>query len=68
MLGKRGSAAAGETLVAMTLGLAACSSSGGRIVPEFQFGMSRRACRRFVGDIFGAPLTIEGLLAWAWVL
>jgi cytochrome d ubiquinol oxidase subunit I len=31
------------------------------IVQEFQFGMNWSAYSRFVGDIFGAPLTIEGL-------
>jgi len=34
------------------------------IVQEFQFGMSWSAYSRFVGDIFGAPLAIEGLLAF----
>src|SRR5215471_8218955 len=33
------------------------------IVQEFQFGMNWSAYSRFVGDIFGAPLAIEGLLA-----
>src|SRR6476660_5939513 len=34
------------------------------IVQEFQFGMNWSDYRRFVGDIFGAPLAIEGLLAF----
>jgi cytochrome d ubiquinol oxidase subunit I len=34
------------------------------IVQEFQFGMDWSAYSRFVGDIFGAPLAIEGLLAF----
>ncbi|NUR99039.1 MAG: cytochrome ubiquinol oxidase subunit I, partial [Kribbellaceae bacterium] len=31
------------------------------IVQEFQFGMNWSAYSKFVGDIFGAPLAIEGL-------
>lgn len=34
------------------------------IVQEFQFGMNWSAYSRFVGDIFGAPLAMEGLLAF----
>ncbi len=34
------------------------------IVQEFQFGMNWGNYSRFVGDIFGAPLAIEGLLAF----
>src|SRR5690242_9156652 len=34
------------------------------IVQEFQLGMNWSAYSRFVGDIFGAPLAIEGLLAF----
>jgi cytochrome d ubiquinol oxidase subunit I len=34
------------------------------IVQEFQFGMNWADYSRFVGDIFGAPLAIEGLLAF----
>jgi cytochrome d ubiquinol oxidase subunit I len=34
------------------------------IVQEFQFGMNWSAYSRFVGDVFGAPLAIEGLLAF----
>lgn len=34
------------------------------IVMEFQFGMNWSAYARFVGDIFGAPLAIEALLAF----
>ncbi|GAA4611415.1 cytochrome ubiquinol oxidase subunit I [Saccharopolyspora hordei] len=34
------------------------------IVQEFQFGMAWSAYSRFVGDVFGAPLAMEGLLAF----
>ncbi len=34
------------------------------IVQEFQFGMNWSNYSRFVGDIFGAPLAIEALLAF----
>jgi cytochrome d ubiquinol oxidase subunit I len=34
------------------------------IVQEFQFGMNWSAYSRYVGDVFGAPLAIEGLLAF----
>ena len=34
------------------------------IVMEFQFGMNWSDYSRFVGDIFGAPLAVEGLLAF----
>ncbi|HEU5355120.1 MAG TPA: cytochrome ubiquinol oxidase subunit I [Actinocrinis sp.] len=34
------------------------------IVQEFQFGMAWSEYSRFVGDVFGAPLAIEGLLAF----
>ncbi|MCG8656633.1 cytochrome ubiquinol oxidase subunit I [Yimella sp. NH-Cas1] len=34
------------------------------IVQEFQFGMNWSAYSRFVGDIFGAPLAFEALLAF----
>jgi cytochrome d ubiquinol oxidase subunit I len=34
------------------------------IVQEFQFGMSWSAYSRFVGDAFGAPLAMEGLMAF----
>src|SRR5512143_2816959 len=33
------------------------------IVMEFQFGMNWSEYSRYVGDIFGAPLAIEALLA-----
>jgi cytochrome d ubiquinol oxidase subunit I len=33
-------------------------------VQEFQFGMNWSSYSRFVGDIFGAPLAMEGLLAF----
>ena len=35
------------------------------IVQEFQFGMNWSTYSRFVGDIFGAPLAIEALLAFS---
>ncbi|WP_240371402.1 cytochrome ubiquinol oxidase subunit I [Anoxybacteroides rupiense] len=34
------------------------------IIQEFQFGMNWSEYSRFVGDVFGAPLAIEGLLAF----
>jgi cytochrome d ubiquinol oxidase subunit I len=34
------------------------------IVQEFQFGMNWSAYSKFVGDVFGAPLAMEGLLAF----
>ncbi|BCI53682.1 cytochrome ubiquinol oxidase subunit I [Mycolicibacterium litorale] len=34
------------------------------IVQEFQFGMNWSEYSRFVGDIFGAPLAFEGLVAF----
>jgi cytochrome bd ubiquinol oxidase subunit I len=34
------------------------------LVQEFQFGMNWSSYSRFVGDIFGAPLAMEGLLAF----
>ncbi len=34
------------------------------IVQEFQFGMNWSAYSRFVGDVFGAPLAMEGILAF----
>ncbi len=34
------------------------------IVQEFQFGMNWSAYSRYVGDVFGAPLAMEGLLAF----
>jgi cytochrome d ubiquinol oxidase subunit I len=34
------------------------------IVEEFQFGMNWSAYSRFVGDIFGAPLAMESLIAF----
>ncbi len=34
------------------------------IVMEFQFGMNWSEYSRYVGDIFGAPLAIEGLMAF----
>jgi cytochrome d ubiquinol oxidase subunit I len=34
------------------------------IVQEFQFGMNWSSYSRFVGDVFGAPLAMEGLFAF----
>lgn len=34
------------------------------IIQEFQFGMNWSVFSRFVGDIFGAPLAMEGLFAF----
>lgn len=34
------------------------------IIQEFQFGMNWSVYSRFVGDIFGAPLAVEALLAF----
>ena len=34
------------------------------IVQEFQFGMNWSEYSRYVGDIFGAPLAMEGLMAF----
>jgi cytochrome d ubiquinol oxidase subunit I len=34
------------------------------IVQEFQFGMNWSAYSRYVGDVFGAPLAMEGLVAF----
>ncbi|MBC9954669.1 cytochrome ubiquinol oxidase subunit I [Leucobacter sp. cx-42] len=34
------------------------------IVQEFQFGMNWSNYSRFVGDVFGAPLALEGLIAF----
>lgn len=34
------------------------------IVQEFQFGMNWSSYSRYVGDVFGAPLALEGLLAF----
>ena len=34
------------------------------IVQEFQFGMNWSAYSRFVGDVFGAPLAMEALMAF----
>jgi cytochrome d ubiquinol oxidase subunit I len=34
------------------------------LVQEFQFGMAWSDYSRFVGDVFGAPLALEGLLAF----
>jgi cytochrome d ubiquinol oxidase subunit I len=34
------------------------------IVQEFQFGMNWSEYSRFMGDIFGAPLAVEALLAF----
>ena len=34
------------------------------IIQEFQFGMNWASYSRFVGDVFGAPLAVEALLAF----
>jgi len=34
------------------------------LVQEFQFGMNWSAFSKFVGDVFGAPLAMEGLVAF----
>ena len=34
------------------------------LIQEFQFGMNWSAYSRFVGDVFGAPLAMEGLAAF----
>ena len=34
------------------------------LVQEFQFGMNWSDFSRFVGDVFGVPLALEGLLAF----
>ena len=34
------------------------------LVQEFQFGMNWASYSRYVGDVFGAPLAMEGLLAF----
>lgn len=34
------------------------------IVQEFQFGMNWSEYSRFIGDVFGAPLALEGLAAF----
>ena len=34
------------------------------IVQEFQFGMNWSTYSRYVGDIFGAPLAMEALIAF----
>jgi cytochrome bd ubiquinol oxidase subunit I len=34
------------------------------IIQEFQFGMNWSTYSRFVGDVFGAPLAMEGLVAF----
>ena len=34
------------------------------LVQEFEFGMNWSSYSRFVGDVFGAPLAMEGLLAF----
>src|SRR6478735_1541784 len=34
------------------------------LIQEFEFGMNWSAYSRFVGDVFGAPLAMEGLMAF----
>lgn len=36
------------------------------IVQEFQFGMNWSEYSRMVGDVFGGPLALEGLIAFSW--
>src|SRR5277367_4909873 len=36
------------------------------LVQEFEFGMNWSQYSRFVGDVFGAPLAMEGLAAFFW--
>lgn len=36
------------------------------IVQEFQFGMNWSEYSRMVGDVFGGPLALEGLIAFLW--
>ena len=43
----------------------ACGVATGLIL-EFEFGTNWSNYSWFVGDIFGAPLAIEGLLAFLW--
>ena len=38
------------------------------ILQEFQFGLNWSDYSRFVGDVFGAPLAVEALLAFLWSL
>ena len=45
-------------LINFSMGVVTC------IVQEFQFGMNWSEYSRFVGDIFGAPLALEALLAF----
>jgi cytochrome d ubiquinol oxidase subunit I len=46
----------------LLINFAMCVVTG--LVQEFQFGMNWSAYSRFVGDVFGAPLAMEGLLAF----
>ncbi|MCC7077406.1 MAG: cytochrome ubiquinol oxidase subunit I [Acidimicrobiia bacterium] len=46
----------------LLIGVAVGVATG--LVQEFQFGMNWSAYSRFVGDVFGAPLAIEGLAAF----
>ncbi len=43
----------------------ACGVATG-IILEFEFGTNWSNYSWFVGDIFGAPLAIEGILAFSW--
>lgn len=36
------------------------------LILEFQFGTNWSNYSWFVGDIFGAPLAIEGIVAFSW--
>jgi hypothetical protein len=48
-----------QTLFPSNVGVEAVTG----IVQEFQFGMNWSSYSRYVGGIFGAPLTMEGLVA-----
>ncbi|MGL6279047.1 MAG: cytochrome ubiquinol oxidase subunit I, partial [Gaiella sp.] len=48
------------TLMLITFAIGAATG----LVQEFQFGMSWSVYSEFVGDVFGAPLAIEGLAAF----
>jgi cytochrome d ubiquinol oxidase subunit I len=46
------------TLISMAIGVVT------GIVQEFQFGMNWSVYSKYVGDVFGAPLAMEGLIAF----
>ena len=55
--------AAGHRSSASSSSLTALGVATG-IVQEFQFGMNWSEYSRFVADVFGAPLALEGLVAF----